>query len=250
MRPSVRQASIFELIEKRGRAAVEEIAEKYGASPETVRRDLNALAERGLVRKVHGGAVRRAGRGEGLFDERLAENTRAKREIAEKLARAVQPGDSVMIDTGTTTLICAEALARIRDLTVITNSTRIAQVIAHAENGSRALLLGGMFRAGNDQTIGAKTCAEVAGYRVDHVVLTVSALDASGAYDVSFEEAQVARAMIECSENISIVADGSKLRQRATHRVCDLTQVKNLYLNQPADPEFTAALAAAHVRLH
>ncbi|WP_274423220.1 DeoR/GlpR family DNA-binding transcription regulator [Chelativorans sp. YIM 93263] len=250
MRPSVRQAAIYELVEKRGRATVEEIAERYGASVETVRRDLNVLAEQGRVRKIHGGAVRQAGLREGRFEDRLAENTQAKREIAEKLARTVQPGESVMIDTGSTTLLCAEALARLRDLTVITNSTRIAHTIANAGNDSRAILLGGAYRVGNDQTYGAKTCAEIAEYRTDHVVLTVSALNASGAYDVSYEEAQIARAMVRNAGNLSLVVDHSKLNRTATHKVCDLTQVRHAFLNRSPDADLAAALRAAQVSIH
>ncbi|WP_036483662.1 DeoR/GlpR family DNA-binding transcription regulator [Nitratireductor basaltis] len=249
MRPSVRQAALHEFVEKRGRATVEELAEKFGASVETVRRDLNLLAEQGRIRKVHGGAVRQANE-EGAFEDRLAKNAQAKREIAEKLARMIQPGETIMIDTGSTTLLCAEALTRLRDLTVITNSLRIAHVIANAQNGSQAVLLGGTFRVGNDQTYGPRACAEIAEYRPDHIVLTVSALDAAGAYDADFEEAQLARAMVRHGGNLSLVLDHSKQNRTAAYRVCDLTQVRHLFLNQEPDPELLAALRAAKVSVH
>lgn len=250
MRPSVRRAGIHEYVERRGRAAVEDIAEKFGASVETVRRDLNLLAEQGRIRKVHGGAVSLAGEGEGAFDERLAKNAQAKREVAEKLARMVQPGETILMDTGSTTLFCAEALARIRDLTVITNSLRIAHVIAGAGSGSKAVLVGGTYRVGNDQTYGPRACAEIAEYRPDHVVLTVSALDATGAFDADHEEAELARSMARHARNLSLVLDHSKLNRTAAYRICDLTQVRHVFLNHEPDPDLLAALRAAKVSVH
>ncbi|WP_322990213.1 DeoR/GlpR family DNA-binding transcription regulator [Hoeflea sp.] len=249
MRPSVRQAAIFEMIEKRGRATVEQLAEKFGASAETVRRDLSALAEAGRVRKVYGGAVKVNIAKEGLFEERLATNTRAKREIAEKLSQLVRPGQSIMIDTGSTTLICIEAIMRHRDLTVITNSTHIAEVVAAAKNGSSALLLGGIYSDNNAQTVGAQTCAEIRRIRTDHVVLTISALDSSGAYDFSEDEAQVARAMIEGADALTLVADGSKLGRVSTFRICELPEIRNVILDVAPPSDLGAALIAADVNI-
>jgi DeoR/GlpR family transcriptional regulator of sugar metabolism len=250
MRPSIRQAAIHEFVEKRGRTTVEELADKFGASLETVRRDLNMLAGQGRVRKVHGGALRQSDGGEGAFEDRMAKNAQAKREVAEKLARMIQPGETVMIDTGSTTLLCAEALTRLRDLTVVTNSLRIAHVIASAENGSKVILLGGTYRVGNDQSFGPRACTEVAEYRPDHVVLTISALDAEGAYDADYEEAHLARAMVGLAGSLSLVLDHSKLNRTAAYRVCDLTQVQHVFLNQEPDPELFAALRAAKVCVH
>lgn len=249
LRPSVRRAAIHELIEKRGRATVEDLAERHGASVETVRRDLNALAEAGRVRKVHGGAVRAGVAEEGSFDERLARNARAKREIAEKLVGLVRPGQTIMIDTGSTTLICAEALARVPGLTVITNSTRIAHVFAAAGNGARTVLLGGDYRAGDAQTVGPRTCAEIARLRPDLVVLAISALDSAGAYNVSEEEAEVARAMVESAGALALVADRTKLDRTATYQICGLDRIGCLVLDAEPEPALKGALTAAGVDL-
>ncbi len=249
LRPSVRQAAIVELIEKDGRATVEELADKFDASQETLRRDLNALAEEGRVRKVHGGAVKVSLAREGSFEERLKRNLRAKQEVAEKVAKIVRPGQTVMIDTGTGTLTCADTLARVRDLTVITNSTKIADTISRAQNGSRAVLLGGSYSPDNSQTIGPQTCAEIGKYRTDHVILTISALDSLGAYDFQEEEAQVARAMIEHANNLTLVADHSKLGKSSTFKVCEIGRISRLVLEANPEPELLASLVAAGVEL-
>ncbi|WP_158270875.1 DeoR/GlpR family DNA-binding transcription regulator [Thalassorhabdomicrobium marinisediminis] len=247
LRPTVRRAAIHEIIEKAGRASVDALAERFDASTETVRRDLNALAKTGKVRKVHGGAVKVSITPEGLFEERLAINAQAKQEIAEKLAKMVEPGQSIMMDTGSTTLVCASALARVRDLTVITNSVRIAQTIDRARNGSRVILLGGTYRTDNSQTVGAQTCSEIRRIRTDHVVLTVTGIDGSGAYDFSEHEAQIARSMVDNTGALTVVADSSKFGRNATFKVCSLERVDRLILESNPHPDVKAALVAAGV---
>lgn len=248
LRPAVRRATIVDMVEKNGRATVEELALVLGASQETVRRDLNSLATAGQIRKVHGGAVRvEAEQQEGSFGERLKKNLPAKHSVAEKVAKIVKPGQSVMIDTGSATLVCAEALTRIRDLTVITNSTKIAALIASAENGSKAILLGGSYRHDNAQTVGAQTCAEISRIRTDHTILTVYALDQHGAYDYSEEEARVAQSMVDYANELTIVADLSKLGRSSTFKICDLDKVNRLVMEDTPTGSIYDQLLAAGV---
>lgn len=249
LKPSIRQAAIVEALEKSGRASVEKLAERFGTSQETVRRDLNALAEVGRARKIHGGAVRVSVAREDSFEERLKKNLRAKQEVAEKVARLIHPGQSIMIDTGSATLLCAEAFSRLRDLTVITNSTKIADTISSAKNGSKAILLGGRYRSDNAQTVGPQTCAEIAHYRTDHVLLTVSALDQQGAYDVTEDEAQVARAMIANADCFTIVADNTKLGKASTYRICELSDMSRVILDAAPGAAFQAACRSAGVEI-
>lgn len=247
LKPAVRQAAIFEKIEKHGRATVDELAERFGSSTETVRRDLNTLAEAGRIRKVHGGAVRASITPEGGFADRVAENAQAKQQIAEKLTKILQPGQSIMMDTGSTTLACAQALAGVRDLTVVTNSIRIAEAITAHNNGSRAMLLGGTFHSDNSQTVGAQTCAEIGQVRTDHVVLTVTGIDESGVFDFSEDEAQVARAMAKSTGYLTVVADSSKLDRSSTFRVCDLERVDRLILEDRPNPDMMTAFVSAGI---
>lgn len=249
LRPSLRKAAIFEFVEERGGASVEELADRFHTSLETVRRDLSALADAGRVRKVHGG-VRRISHGEeGPFEDRLARNTLAKQLIAEKLVKTVTPGQSLFIDTGSTTLICAEALARLRDLTVITNSARIAGVLSAQRGRASVILLGGRYRHDNAQTVGATTVAETARYRADHAILTVGTIDATGPADFSEDEAQVARAMIDASDSVTVVADTSKLNKRSTFRVCGLDRIDRLITDKAPDAAFRETLDTAGVEL-
>ena len=249
LRPASRKAAICDSIENSGDVSVEELAEKFGASLETIRRDLSALADAGRVRKVHGGAVRISTPKESAFGERAKQNILAKQLIAEKLARVVSPGQTLLIDTGTTTLACAEILADIQDLKVITNSWRVAAVISNRGRGSRVTILGGTYRHDNAQTVGSATVAEIGRFRVDHAILTIGTLDDQGIYDFSEEEAFVARAMLDSATQLSVVADCSKLNKRSTHHVCDLQQIDRLILDSVPDAALNGVLRAAGVEV-
>lgn len=247
LRPNSRKAAIFELIEERGDASVEGLAEKFDTSVETIRRDLHALADEGRVRKVHGGAVRLSTSQESGFGERAKHNALAKQLVAEKLARLVTPGQSLMVDTGTTTLACADALSRLRDLIVITNSVQVASVVSSKENGAKVTLLGGTYRHDNAQTVGPTTIAEIGQFRVDHAVLTIGTLDSAGICDFSEDEAQVARAMIKAAAQVTVVADSSKMNRRATYQVCALRAIDKLVLDRAPDAALLDALRIANV---
>lgn len=247
MTPGLRKAAIIEFIERCGQASVEDLAKKFAASQETVRRDLKMLADAGRVRKIHGGVRRIVHKKEGPFEERLATNNLAKQLIAEKLTKVVLPNQSLFIDTGSTTLICAEALSRVHNLTVITNSTRIAAIFTGGSGGADVFLLGGSYRNDNAQTVGPTTVSEAGRFRADHAILTVGTLDAKGAADFSEEEAQVARAMIASATQISIVADGSKLNRRSTFHVCDLDQIDRLIVDKAPKGALMEALISAKV---
>jgi DeoR family glycerol-3-phosphate regulon repressor len=250
MRPRDRQASIAEIIGREGQMSVDDLALRFGVSAETIRRDLGQLAEDGLVRKVHGGARRPRLHAEGTFQERMTDNATAKRALAEKLADLLEPGDTIFMDTGSTTLYCAEALAGLGGLTIITNSVAIAQVLGAPGTTNAVFLLGGQFSGANGETHGPLAIAQAGAFQADHAVLTVAAIDAKvGAMDASFDEARVAREMIDRSRQLLVVADSGKFDRMAAHRVCDLDEIDVLVSEQPPGAELSAALQRAGVEL-
>jgi DeoR family glycerol-3-phosphate regulon repressor len=229
---------------------VEALAEHFAVSAETIRRDLGQLAEHGTIQKVHGGAKRLRLHAEGSFQERMTENADAKRLIARKLHQLVEPGETVFMDTGSTTLFCAEVLAGIGRLTVITNSVRIAQTIINGAAGNVVYLLGGQFSGDNSQTVGPLAIEQIKGFQADHAILTIAAMDAEvGAMDANFDEACVAREMILRSRHLVVVANATKFNRRAAFRVCDLDEIDILVSDEPPGVELTAALREALVEL-
>lgn len=246
--PRVRQARIAELVRRRGKVTVDALAERFATSRETIRRDLGVLAEAGEVQKVRGGAKLPRRRDEGPFRERLTRNEAAKRMIAAAAARLISPGETLFVDTGSTTLMCAEEAARISGLTVVTNSARIAEVFATGEGGARVFLVGGEFDGDNAETTGPAAIAQIATFHADHAVLGVAAVDpAAGAMDISYEEAQVARAMIANADRVIVVADSSKFDRRAPFAVCPLSSIDQLVAERAPEGALADALATAAV---
>jgi len=238
MKVEKRQAKLVEIVRRNEKASVDELASLLETSRETVRRDLTHLSELGKILKVHGGARMPRVLGEGPFKQRLSENISAKMEIAKAAAALVEPGETLFIDTGSTTLFFAEAIAEVGDLTIVTNSTEIARTIARANTTSRAYLLGGEFSADNSQTIGTMAVTQIRSFRAHHVFLTIGAMDArTGAMDYNIAEAQIARAMIEQSQTITVLADASKLGALASFEVCPLASIDRFVTDRTPPPD-------------
>lgn len=247
-----RQSKLIEIVRRKEKASVEELAAMLEASRETIRRDLTHLSEIGKILKVHGGARMPHVMGEGSFKQRQSENVEAKMELAQLAARLIRPGETLFVDTGSTTLFFAEAIAsaQVKGLTIITNSTEIARTFATADNYSRTFLLGGEFSADNSQTIGAMATTQIRSFRAHHAILTIGALDArSGAMDYNIDEAQIARAMVEQSESVTVLADSSKLGALASFEVCPLIAIDRLITDKPPPDRMHEELLAADIKV-
>ena len=242
MNIKARQAKLIETVRRQGKVSVEDLAAILGASRETIRRDLTYLSELGKIQKVHGGARIPRLMGEGPFKQRLSESVDAKMRIASTATTLIAPGETVFIDTGSTTLIFAEELAKVAGLTVVTNSTEIARTLATANTANRVFLLGGEFGADNSQTVGTMAAAQIRSFRAHHAILAVGAIDArSGAMDYNIEEAQIARAMIAQSETITVLADSSKFDALASFEVCALSVIDRLVTDKAPPPDILEA---------
>lgn len=249
--PTLRQEKIAEAVRRQGRVSVEQLALRFKTSHETIRRDLTALAETGKVQKVHGGAKLPRLQEEGPFRERMALNAVGKRIIAGKAARLIAPGETLFIDTGSTTLMCAEEIGKIGGLTVITNSTRIAAVLAERGNRTSVFLLGGRFDGDNHETAGPTAIADIQSFHADHALITIGALDGSaGVTDFNFDEAQVARAMLDRAQNLIVVADATKFQRTAAFSVCPLARINALVTDRRPQGTLLAALTSAGVPMH
>jgi DeoR family glycerol-3-phosphate regulon repressor len=250
MRPSQRQQWIAEMVGRLGAVSVDALAAELAVSAETIRRDLGLLDEQGVVRKVHGGATRPRMIIEGTFDERMAENTEAKRAIAAKTLDVIETDATVFIDTGSTTLICAQALAAARRLTVITNSVAIARTFAETGRSSDVFLLGGRFAAGNAETVGTLTIEQIAGFHADHALISPAAIDAeSGLMNADVAEAGIARAMIARASHLVVAVDRSKMGKRATFTVAPLEAVDVLVSDGPIEGALRDRLLSCKVTI-
>ena len=250
MNPATRQAEIANLIRQHDHVTVNELARTLNISRETIRRDLTELARTGKVQKFHGGASLPIIAGEGPFRDRMGKNAAAKMQIAVAATKLISPGETILIDTGSTTLYFAEELAETPNLTVVTNSTKIARVMSAEPAPARTFLLGGEFHGDNRQTVGSMAIAQLQSFRAHHAILTIGALDTrTGIMDYSIEEAQLARAMVEQAEALTILADSSKIDKIASFEVCDLSKVTNLVCDKPLSEKIKAVLLEANVNI-
>lgn len=209
-----RQQAIATLVGQRGRVSVADLAERYGVTSETVRRDLAVLDRMGLVRRVHGGAVPAAALTaiELGTTEREATHTAEKERIAKAALDYLPPtGGSVLFDAGTTTARIAALLPADRELVGVTNSLPVAtRLSGHA--GVQLHLLGGRVRGITQAAVGPDTLRVLAGLRVDTAFIGTNAL--TGAHGLStpdVDEAAVKRAMVASAHRVVVVADSSKI---------------------------------------
>ena len=151
-------------------------------SLETVRRDVKPLARDGSILKMHGAIGLPSFAGEAPFERRMRENAEAKRAIARNVAATIRDGESVMLDTGTTTSFLARELLGHRRLTVVTNSSDIARTLATV-NGNKVYMAGGELRSDNGAAFGVSAIEFVSRFTVNHAVISIGAVDAQRGRD-------------------------------------------------------------------
>lgn len=246
---SARLGQIMGLIATKGSMTVSELASLLGVSEETVRRDARLLEERGDVLKLHGALALPHHVGEAPYERRMRENAEAKRSIARAALALVQDGDSLIIDTGTTTSIFAQELRSRRGLTIVTNSSDIARTLATV-NGNRVYMAGGELKADNGAAFGPPAVEFISRFRVRHAFISIAALHAvDGPMDMDFEEAELARMALSRSDSRIILSDSSKFGKTALVKVCDFSDINWLYTDAVPPADLADALSKHGVEL-
>lgn len=235
-----RRSEILKILDTEGPASISALARRLSVSAETVRRDLRALSDEGAVLRRHGAAALAGPASEAPFRARMRENAAAKQAVARAFAALVRDGDSLMLDTGTTTSFVARALAGRRGLTVVTNSTDAATILAAA--GQRVFLAGGELRADSGALLGNAAEGYIAGFRARWGVISAGAVDAGGVMDFDPDEAAVARAILRQSGTGVVVTDASKFGRRALVGVAALSEVDLMVTDAAPPPDIAGAL--------
>lgn len=222
--PAERQKKMMEYIEANTSAQIHELAEKFHVSEATVRRDLDELDQQGALRRTHGGAIKvdRSTSYESMYSEKIGQMLDEKHRIAEAAAKMVHPGDTVMIDSGTTTFFIAQTLSHHESLTLITNDLYIAyQTPIHPS--STLIVTGGTRRQGRQELVGTVTENFIRDTHVDIAFVGVDGIDLTGGVtNANFAEVGVKRLMLRSAARGVIAADHSKFGRVALARICDL----------------------------
>ncbi|MDH6266299.1 DeoR family glycerol-3-phosphate regulon repressor [Rhizobium sp. SG_E_25_P2] len=245
---SKRQTDILRLLESEGAIGIAELAARLGVSLETVRRDLKPLAGLGAVIKTHGEVGLPSSMGEAPFEKRMRENSAAKKTIAAHVAATIRDGDSIMLDTGTTTSFLARALIGHRRLTVVTNSSDIARTLATV-NGNRVYMAGGELRSDNGAAFGSTAIDFVSRFSVTHAIVSAGGIDKDGVMDFDLDEADFARMALSRGQRRLVVCDHTKFGRQGLVRVCGFSGVTELATDYAPPYEISAALEASGAAL-
>ena len=248
MLPAQRQDRILAEIERSGGARIVQLAELLGVSDMTVRRDIDALAARGLVKKVYGGATvpQQGTSDEPGFEAKSWREPAAKELIAATAAALVQPRATIAVSAGTTTYALAVHLARIPQLTVVTNSVRVADYLYSNGDSSQTVLLTGGLRTPSDALVGPIAVQTISDLHVDCLLMGVHGMDpVSGFTTPNLMEAEMNRAMVASAGRLVVLADHTKWGIVGLSAMAALADASIVVSDSGLCPEARDALAAS-----
>src|SRR5262245_8245851 len=246
-----RRSRINEIIETRDRATVQELAARFGVSTVTIRSDLDALARAGGVVRSHGGALRREETEDLPLLVKQALHQPEKMRIAQAAARMIREGETIILDSGTTTAAIAARIGslRLRSLTVITNALNVASVLSPLAN-VRLIMIGGLLRQVSSSLVGPQAEQVLRALHADRLFLGVDSLDPEiGLMTPDLLEAQLNALMIDVSQEVVAVADASKFGRRSVSVIAGVERLHKLITDDSAGPEIVEALRARGVEV-
>lgn len=207
-----RHEMILDAVQRHGSVRVRDLSSLLDVSDMTVRRDLDVLAQRGLVDKVHGGAIKIRDRStdEPGFDVKQSRQMREKSAIAEAAIELIEPGSAVALSAGTTTWATAKLLTTFEQLTVVTNSPTVAQAFYRTPDCPVTVVLTGGIRTPSDALVGPLATAALANLHVDLVLLGVHGMDRRGYSTPNLAEAEVNQALVKAARRVVVLADHTK----------------------------------------
>jgi DeoR family transcriptional regulator of aga operon len=221
-----RRSQILHIVRHEGKARVNDLAARFNTSAVTIRNDLNELHQRGLVLRSHGGAVipDRILR-ESPVHERLKAHSEEKRRIGAMAATLIHDGETIILDSGTTTLEIARSIKNRQNLQVITNGVNIAAELLDARD-VQTFIVGGTVRRDSASIVGRTTEDLFEQFSADKLFLSGAGCDPDfGVSGANLEETTVNRAMLRIAREIILVADASKFSRRSMSRIAPLSEI-------------------------
>jgi DeoR family transcriptional regulator of aga operon len=238
-----RRTQILQTVRSAGRVKVNELASRFSTSAVTIRNDLNELHQRGLVLRSHGGAVlpdtilR-----ESPVHERLKTHSGEKQRIGAMAATLINDGETIILDSGTTTLEIARQIKKKQGLQIITNGVNIAAELLDAR-GAEVFIVGGTVRGESASISGHFTEEMFDQFSADKLFLSGAGCDLDfGVSGANLEETMVNRAMLRISREIILVADASKFSKRSMTRIALFSEIDTVISGTSLDQEIQEKL--------
>jgi len=248
MHPNSRRQQILERLDSDGYVEAKALADDLRVDPSTIRRDLDTLTQAGMVHRTHGGARRVAANPDDIpYAVKIGEQLAEKAAIARAAAAMIRDGDTVILDSGSTTFEIATGLHAKRNLTIITNDLRTAKFVATLQ-GTRLLVTGGELLGAVFTLVGERAVEFLADYTADWTFLGADAVDpAAGITNTNTLEVPLKRAMIAAAESTVVVCDSSKFGKRALAKVAGIHEV-SLIVTDEGVPEDACDKYGQHLR--
>ena len=238
-----RKQKILELLKENDTVRVSGLSRMFGVSEVTVRSYLEDMEGKGLLSRIHGGAVSSYKPYYSMnLNQRLEANQKAKVAIAERIAALIQPNDTVMLNAGTTTLLVFRRFPIEYNLTIVTNSISIA-LEASGNPNYNVILAGGAVNTRYQFTHGSDAVAQLKQYHADKLILSVDGISAAQGFTTYYNtEAPVDVAMIEQSDSCIVAADRSKFGHSALAKISDLSVADYIVTNERPSQELCEVL--------
>lgn len=246
---ALRHHRILDLARRTGSVAVDVLAAELGVTPQTIRKDLNILANRSMLSRVHGGAVVTSGVDNLDREARRGVAAGAKAAIGAAAAALVPHGASLFINIGTTTEAIARHLREHRDLLVITNNLNVVDILADRPS-INVIAAGGKVRPSDRAIVGALAMDFIRGFKVDYALIGASAIDATGTMlDFDVDEVRVSQTIIAQARTVILGVDRSKFGRPAPVSIGGLDLIDYLVTDEIDDPDLLAACRVAGLQV-
>ena len=248
MKQSLRHQQIIDLVTQTGYISTEELVNVFNVTSQTIRRDLNELAEQGLIRRHHGGAASPSSIENSDYQERKYFFSKEKQAIAQRVASLIKNGSSLFIDIGSTPEAVAHALLQHQNLRIVTNNLNAAHILMEKSDFDITIAGGNLRDDGG--IIGEATVAFLSQFRLDYGILGISAIDEDGTLlDYDFHEVQVKRVLINASRKVFLPVDHSKFNRHAIVRLGSIGDLDVLLTDSQPSEKITQLLKQHNVQL-
>jgi DeoR family transcriptional regulator, glycerol-3-phosphate regulon repressor len=243
-----RHTQLLDEVRAQGPQTIEALAERFGVTLQTVRRDVQRLAEAGLLSRFHGGVRLPVSTTQNIaYRQRQAMQADAKVRLARAVARRVPNGCSLILNIGTTIEAVAHELLHHQGLRVITNNLHIAAVLS-TNPDCEVIVAGGLVRAADQGIVGEATVDFMRQFKVDIGLIGISGIESDGTLrDFDYREVKVARTIIEQSREVWVAADHSKFNRPAMVELARLDEVNMVFTDAPPPPPFDDLMAQGQV---